>query len=69
MFNKILEEAKKNEREVAGFLRDLIATRSMSSQEGACIQRVKQEMEKCNFDEVTIDPMGNISGESAMENM
>ena len=62
MFNQILEAAKKNEREVAGFLRDLIATRSMSSQEGAVIERVKQEMEKCNFDEITIDPMGNILG-------
>jgi putative selenium metabolism hydrolase len=62
MFNKILAEAKKNERQVAGFLRDLIATRSMSSQEGDVIQRVKQEMEKCNFDEITIDPMGNIIG-------
>jgi len=62
MFNKILEEAEKNEREVAGFLRDLIATRSMSSQEGAVIQRIKQEMEKCKFDEITIDPMGNILG-------
>ena len=62
MFNKILEAAKKNEREVAGFLRDLIAIRSMSSQEGDCIQRIKQEMERCNFDEITIDPMGNIIG-------
>jgi putative selenium metabolism hydrolase len=62
MFNKILEEAKKNERQVAGFLRDLIATRSMSSQEGDVIQRVGQEMEKCKFDEITIDPMGNIIG-------
>jgi putative selenium metabolism hydrolase len=62
MFNKILEEAKKNERQVAGFLRDLIATRSMSSQEGDVIQRIKQEMEKCKFDEITIDPMGNILG-------
>lgn len=62
MFNQILQAAKNNEREVAGFLRDLIATRSMSSQEGAVIQRIKQEMEKCKFDEITIDPMGNILG-------
>ena len=62
MFNQILEAAKQNEREVAAFLRDLIATRSMSSQEGAVIERIKQEMEKCHFDEITIDPMGNILG-------
>ena len=62
MFKKILEQAKKNEREVANFLRDLIATKSLSSQEANIITRIKQEMEKCKYDEVTIDPMGNILG-------
>ena len=62
MFKKILEEAKKNERLVAGFLRDLIALQSLSSQEAEAIARVKTEMEECNFDEITIDPMGNILG-------
>jgi len=41
----------------------------MSSQEGAVIQRIKQEMEKCNFDEITIDPMGNILGRIGNGNM
>lgn len=62
MFTKILQEAKKNERQVAGFLRDLIAIKSLSSQEGDVVQRIKQEMEKCGFDEISIDPMGNIIG-------
>ena len=62
MFEKIYAEAKKNERAVAGFLRDLMAIKSLSSQEGAVIQRIKEEMEKCKFDEITIDPMGNILG-------
>src|SRR5579862_2736917 len=62
MYDKILATAKKNEREVAQFLRDLIAIRSMSSQEEQVIGRIKQEMEKCKFDEITIDPMGNIIG-------
>ncbi|HLP16431.1 MAG TPA: YgeY family selenium metabolism-linked hydrolase [Bacteroidota bacterium] len=62
MFNKILAEAKKNERAVAGFLRDLIAIKSVSSQEADVVARIKQEMEKCGYDEITIDPMGNIIG-------
>jgi putative selenium metabolism hydrolase len=62
MFQKILAEAKKNERAVAGFLRDLIAIKSVSSQEGDVVARIKLEMEKCKYDEITIDPMGNIIG-------
>jgi putative selenium metabolism hydrolase len=62
MFDKIYTQAKKNEREVANFLRDLIATKSLSSQEANVIARIKQEMEKCKYDEITIDPMGNILG-------
>jgi putative selenium metabolism hydrolase len=62
MLQKIYAEAKKNERAVAGFLRELIAIKSLSSQEGNVIARIKQEMEKCKFDEITIDPMGNIIG-------
>ena len=50
------------ERHVAQFLRDIIAIKSLSSQEEQVVQRIKQEMEKCNFDEITIDGMGNILG-------
>jgi putative selenium metabolism hydrolase len=62
MFGKILEAAKKNERGVAGFLRELIAIKSMSSHEEKVIHRVEEEMKKCRYDEVRIDPMGNILG-------
>ncbi len=62
MLKKILDEAKKNERAVAGFLRDLIAIKSVSSQEADVIARIKLEMERCGYDEITIDPMGNILG-------
>lgn len=61
-FKEISAEAKKNEPHVAQFLRDLIAIKSLSSQEEHVIHRIKEEMEKCRFDEVTIDPMGNILG-------
>jgi putative selenium metabolism hydrolase len=62
MFDKILAAARKNEAGVASFLRDLIATPSLSSREEQVIQRIKKEMEACRFDEITIDPMGNILG-------
>lgn len=62
MFDKILDAARNNERQVTSFLRDLIAIRSLSSQEEQVVQRVKQEMERCRFDEIRIDPMGNILG-------
>jgi len=61
-FDQILKAAKKNEEQVSHFLRDIIAIKSVSSQEEQVIHRIKDEMERCKFDEVTIDPMGNILG-------
>jgi putative selenium metabolism hydrolase len=62
MFETILAHARTHERHVAGFLRDLIATKSVSSQEGAVIHRIEREMLDSGYDEVRIDPMGNILG-------
>lgn len=62
MFNEILKTAQQNEGQVSRFLREIMAIKSLSSQEEQVIYRVKEEMEKCRFDEVTIDPMGNILG-------
>ena len=59
---KILEKAKSYEADMVKFLRELVAIPSESCQEGRVIQRIKEEMEKVGFDEVTIDPMGNIIG-------
>jgi putative selenium metabolism hydrolase len=58
----ILSAAKKNERSVLKFLRDLIAIKSVSSREEEVVSRIREEMESCAFDDVTIDPMGNILG-------
>lgn len=62
IYPEILRSARKNESEVAQFLRELIAIKSLSSQEEQVIHRIKEEMEKCTFDEITIDPLGNILG-------
>jgi putative selenium metabolism hydrolase len=62
MFDRILERAREHERSMVRFLRDLIATKSLSAQEGDVIRRVEAEMIACGYDEVRIDPMGNILG-------
>ena len=62
MFNHILQTAQQNESKVSQFLRDIIAIKSTSSHEEQVVYRIKEEMEKCNYDEVIIDPMGNILG-------
>ena len=59
---KILEFASKYEVEMTQFLRDMIALPSESGHEGKVIERIRQEMEKVGFDEIKIDPMGNILG-------
>jgi putative selenium metabolism hydrolase len=59
---QIYNEAKKNEAQVAQFLRDIIAIKSVSSQEEQVVYRIKQEMEKIGYDEIIIDGMGNILG-------
>ncbi len=58
----ILAEAKANEPHIVRFLRDMIAIRSLSCGEEQVISRVREEMERCGYDAVTIDPMGNIIG-------
>jgi acetylornithine deacetylase/succinyl-diaminopimelate desuccinylase-like protein len=59
---KIKEAAEKYTDDIVTFLRDLIAIPSFSSQEGDCIKRIKEEMEKVGFDEVRIDAIGNVIG-------
>jgi putative selenium metabolism hydrolase len=62
MFDQILQSARRHERAIVGFLRDLIATKSLSSQEGDVIRRIEREMAACGYDEVRVDAMGNILG-------
>jgi putative selenium metabolism hydrolase len=54
--------AKVYEKHIVAFLRDLIAIPGESGQEGPVVERVRREMEAAGFDEVRIDPMGNILG-------
>ncbi|MDO4478267.1 MAG: YgeY family selenium metabolism-linked hydrolase [Lachnospiraceae bacterium] len=60
--SKILEAAKGYERDMAAFLRDMIAIPSESCEEEGVIKRIAEEMEKVGFDKVEIDPEGNVLG-------
>lgn len=62
VWQKIAERAQAAEAEIVGFLRDLVAIPAESCQEGPVVQRVRREMEKVGFDEVRVDPMGNVLG-------
>jgi len=61
-FKTVLEKANEYKQEMSAFLRDMIAIPSESCNEKEVILRIKQEMETVGFDEITIDPMGNIIG-------
>lgn len=59
---RIHAAAKGYEAEMVRFMRDLIRIPSESAQEAGVIRRIREEMEKVGFDEIRIDPMGNILG-------
>jgi putative selenium metabolism hydrolase len=59
---RLATEAKSYEAPMVGFLRDLIAIPAESRAEGPVIQRIRQEMQEVGFDEIRIDPMGNLLG-------
>lgn len=61
-FEQILAHANANKAELFSFLRDIVAIESFDGNEGAVIQRIRQEMEKVGFDRIEIDPMGNLLG-------
>lgn len=61
-FKKVVELSKSYEKDMTRFLRDMISIPSESCDEKRVIERIKREMEKVSFDEVRIDPMGNIIG-------
>ncbi len=59
---KIKAAAQACEKDVVRFLRELVAIPAESGQEGPVIRHVQHEMEKVGFDEVRVDPMGNLLG-------
>ena len=61
-YKAVLSLAEKYLPAMSGFLRDLIRLPSQSGREKAVILRIKAEMEAAGFDDIEIDPMGNILG-------
>ena len=61
-FSKIKEAAQGYRADMTRVLRDLVAIPGESCGEKGHILRIKEEMEKVGFDEVVIDPMGNVLG-------
>src|SRR5690554_5995288 len=61
-FKKVLKKANEYKPQISKFLRDMIAIPSESCNEEKLILRIKKEMEKVGFDDIVIDPMGNILG-------
>ena len=59
---QINQLAKDYTENAASFLRNMIAIPSTSCNEGAVIECIGEEMSRVGFDDVTIDPMGNILG-------
>ena len=62
MKNNYLNDSRALEADLAAFMQDIIRIPSLSSQEGKVIARIREEMEKLGYDEVTVDPMGNLIG-------
>jgi len=60
--DRILARIREQEKPLIGFLRDIVALPSLSGQEEAVVRRVAREMEAVGFDEVVIDPLGNVLG-------
>ena len=59
---QIKKEINKYKDEMIEFMQEIIAIPSESCEEEEVVTRVKEEMKKVGFDEITIDPMGNLLG-------
>ena len=60
--NKIKEAAQNYEKDMTAFLRAIVKNPGESCDEKAHIDTIAAEMKKLDFDEVVIDPQGNVIG-------
>src|SRR6476660_4041141 len=62
--NAFLDAARKDEKPMVKFLREMIAIPSESAEEGPVIARIKKEMESTGaFDKIWTDGLGNLLGQ------
>ncbi len=62
MSSTYYEDAMQVKPDLVKFMQDIIRIPSLSSEEGAVVNRIRDEMLRIGYDEVTIDPMGNVIG-------
>ena len=62
MTSKYYDGAMNVKADLIKFMQDIIRIPSLSSEEGAVVERARQEMLRIGYDEVTVDPMGNLLG-------
>jgi len=62
MSNKFYELAQQQRVALTRLTQEIVTLPSPSGQEGRAIERMAEEMKKIGFDEVTVDPMGNLIG-------
>lgn len=62
MISTYYDAAMKLKEELTGFTQDIVRIPSLSTREGAVIRRIREEMERLDYDEVIVDPMGNLLG-------
>ena len=60
--HELLKKAKALETDHIQFLKDVVKMPLGSGKEGPVIDRLKQEMEALGYDEVKVDPLGNLFG-------
>lgn len=61
-YTKIKEAAQSYEKDMTSFLRAIIRNPGESCDEKAHVTTIAEEMKRLDFDEVTIDPQGNVMG-------
>lgn len=61
-YRRVYDKAEEYRPRMSAFLREMVAIPSESCQEEKVVQRIRQEMQAVGFDQVEIDPMGNILG-------
>ena len=62
MSSDYYDDAVEVKPDLVAFMQEIIRIPSLSSEEGAVIDRIREEMLRIGYDEVTVDPMGNLIG-------
>ncbi len=62
MSSELYQLAREAEPDLVRFLCDIVAIPSLSGEERDVVRRIEQEMDRLGFDDVRVDPMGNLIG-------